>query len=77
MFAHPTDGTPINKAEILRRYRKALRAARLDPAHRFHDLRHTFGTRMAAANVPMRTLQEWIGPSGLRRPGSRPAADVL
>ena len=28
---------------------------------RFHDLRHTFGTRMAAAGVPMRTLQEWMG----------------
>lgn len=27
----------------------------------FHDLRHTFGTRMAAAGVPMRTLQEWMG----------------
>ncbi|MCA1681366.1 MAG: site-specific integrase [Actinobacteria bacterium] len=26
-----------------------------------HDLRHTFGTRMAAAGVPMRTLQEWMG----------------
>ena len=30
-------------------------------AVRFHDLRHTFGTRMAAAGVPMRTLQEWMG----------------
>ena len=28
---------------------------------RFHDLRHTFGTRMAAAGVPMRTLQKWMG----------------
>jgi site-specific recombinase XerC len=27
----------------------------------FHSLRHTFGTRMAAASVPMRTLQEWMG----------------
>ena len=30
-------------------------------ATRFHDLRHTFGTPMAAAGVPMRTLQEWMG----------------
>jgi integrase len=28
---------------------------------RFHDLRHTCGTRMAAAGVPLRTLQEWMG----------------
>ena len=27
----------------------------------FHSLRHTFGTRMAAAGVPLRTLQEWMG----------------
>jgi integrase len=38
--------------------RKALKAAALDPSHRFHDVRHTFGTRMAAHGVPMRTLQE-------------------
>lgn len=44
-----------------RRYRKALRAAKLDESHRIHDLRHTFGTRCAAAGVPMRTLQEWMG----------------
>jgi integrase len=35
--------------------------AKLEEAHRFHDLRHTFGTRMAAAGVAMRTLQEWMG----------------
>ncbi len=45
----------------LRRYRKALKATKLDQSHRFHDLRHTFGTHMAAAGVPMRTLQEWMG----------------
>ena len=28
---------------------------------RFHDLRHTFGTRMAGAGVALRTLQEWMG----------------
>lgn len=38
-----------------------VKAAQLEPTHRFHDLRHTFGTAMAAAGVPMRTLQEWMG----------------
>jgi integrase len=28
---------------------------------RFHDLRHTFGTRMAAQGIPMRALQEMMG----------------
>ncbi len=61
VFADPYTGGPLDKAAILRRYRKALKAAQLEEAHRFHDLRHTFGTRMAAATVPMRTLQEWMG----------------
>jgi len=61
VFADPHTGGPLDKAAILRRYRRALKAAQLDVAHRFHDLRHTFGTHMAATGVPMRTLQEWMG----------------
>jgi len=61
VFADPQTGGPLDKAAILRRYRQALKAAMLVEIHRFHDLRHTFGTRMAAAGVPMRTLQEWMG----------------
>jgi integrase len=61
VFADPLTGAPLGKPAILRRYRQALKAARLDESHRFHDLRHTFGTRMAGAGVPMRTLQEWMG----------------
>jgi integrase len=61
VFAHPATGGPLAKANITRRMRAALNAAGLDTGHCFHDLRHTFGTRMAAAGVPMRTLQEWMG----------------
>lgn len=61
VFADPHTGKPLQRAALLRRYRRALRAAGLNEAHRFHDLRHTFGTRMAAAGVQMRTLQEWMG----------------
>ena len=61
VFAHPATGEPIYKANVTRRMRTALKAAKLDTSHRFHDLRHTFGTRMAAAGVPLRTLQEWMG----------------
>lgn len=58
---NPHTGGPLSKAANNRRYRKALAAARLDVTHRIHDLRHTFGTTCAAAGVPMRTLQEWMG----------------
>jgi integrase len=45
---------------LLKRYKATLKRAKVRPV-RFHDLRHTFGTRMAAQGVPMRTLQEWMG----------------
>jgi len=61
VFAHPATGRPIPKANVTRRLHKALEDAGLDRTHVFHDLRHTFGTTMAAAGVPMRTLQEWMG----------------
>ena len=61
VFAEPDTGEPLRDRALARRYRRALKAAGLDTTHRFHDLRHTFGTAMAAAGVPMRTLQEWLG----------------
>lgn len=61
VFGDPRTGEPLARGQLMRRYRKALVAAHLDPVTRFHDLRHTFGTAMAGAGVPMRTLQEWMG----------------
>jgi integrase len=67
LFGDPHTGGPLSKPAILRRMRKALKAAGLDVSHRFHDLRHTFGTRIAAAGVSMRTLQDWMGTATSRR----------
>ena len=61
VFAEPASGEVLRRGALMRRYRRALKAAKLEPTHRFHDLRHTFGTAMAAGGVPMRTLQEWMG----------------
>ena len=60
VFRHPHTGRPLDSSKVLKRFKEALRAAGIRPL-RFHDLRHTFGTRMAAAGVPMRALQEWMG----------------
>jgi integrase len=60
VFCHPQTGNPLDASKLRKRYKKALKAAALR-AIRFHDLRHTFGTLCAAAGVPMRTLQEWMG----------------
>jgi integrase len=60
VFAHPRLGGPLDRAKVRKRFKLALKAAGVREV-RFHDLRHTFGTRMAGAGVPMRTLQEWMG----------------
>jgi integrase len=61
VFPDPLDGRELRPNSMLTRMRKALRAAGLEESHCSHDLRHTFGTRMAARGTPMRTLQEWMG----------------
>ena len=53
------DGTYLDGSALRRRYAAALRRAGLR-ALRFHDLRHTFGTRMIA-KADIRRVQEWLG----------------
>jgi integrase len=60
VFAHPHTGKPIDRSKLLKRFKAALRAGEVREV-RFHDLRHTFGTLMAAQGVPMRALQEMMG----------------
>lgn len=60
VFCHPQTGHPLDASKLRKRFKKTLKRAGLR-AIRFHDLRHTFGTRCAAAAAPPRTLQEWMG----------------
>jgi integrase len=60
VFAHPHTSKPIDRSRLLKRFKAALKRGEVRPI-RFHDLRHTFGTRMAAHGVPMRALQEMMG----------------
>jgi integrase len=52
-------GGHLDASALLRRYRAASRAAALRPL-RFHDLRHTFGTRVIG-EAEIRRVQEWMG----------------
>jgi integrase len=52
-------GSYLDGSALRRRYKLALAAAGLRPL-RFHDLRHTFGTRMIA-KADIRRVQEWMG----------------
>jgi integrase len=60
VFAHPLLGSVLDPSKLQKRFKKAAQRAELRPV-RFHDLRHTFGTRMAAAGAPLRAIQEWMG----------------
>ena len=52
-------GSYLDGSALRRRYKKALEGAGLRPL-RFHDLRHTFGTRMIT-KADIRRVQEWMG----------------
>jgi integrase len=52
-------GGHVDSGALRRRYKSALERASLRRL-RFHDLRHTFGTRMIA-KADIRRVQEWMG----------------
>ncbi len=52
-------GGYVDGSTLRRRYKATLERAGLRPL-RFHDLRHTFGTRMIA-KADIRRVQEWMG----------------
>jgi integrase len=60
VFGHPLTGNPLDRSKVTKRFKAACRAAGVRVV-RFHDLRHTFGTRLAASGDAMRTIQEFLG----------------
>lgn len=60
VFAHPQIGAPLDRSKVTKRFKAACVAADVPPI-KFHDLRHTFATRLAASGQPMRTIQEFLG----------------
>jgi integrase len=60
VFAHPQTGRPLDGSKVSKRFKSACRAAGVRVV-RFHDLRHTFATRLAATGQPLRTIQEFLG----------------
>src|SRR5712691_3651399 len=65
VFAHPVTGNVLEPSRVTKRFQSCARRAGVRPA-RFHDLRHTFGTQMAATGAPLRAIQEWLGHADMR-----------
>jgi integrase len=60
VFCNPETGRPLDHSKLSRRFKVALKAAGLTPI-RFHDLRHSYGTRLAAAGVDLVKIKTWMG----------------
>lgn len=65
VFCHPDTGRPYDSSKLRRRFKTAIRRAGVRDV-RFHDLRHSYGTAMAAAGAPIRSLMEWMGHADLQ-----------
>ena len=65
VFGHPHNGHPLERGQVSKRFKRTLKRAGVR-AIRFHDLPHTFGTRCAAAGVPLQTLQTWMGRADIK-----------
>lgn len=52
--------TPMESGHLRRAFRLALRKAQIDDFH-FHDLRHTFATRLVQAGVDLYKVQRLLG----------------
>ena len=65
VFPHPASGHVLDPSKLRKRFQAAARRASVRPV-RFHDLRHTFGTQLAASGAPLRAIQEWMGHSDYR-----------
>ena len=60
VFCHPDTGHVLDPSKMRKRFKDALAEAGVHEIT-FHELRHTFGTQMAAAGAPLRAIQEWMG----------------
>lgn len=65
VFAHPNSGRPLDRSKVTKRFKQACRDAGVNEIT-FHELRHTFATRLAASGQPLRTIQEFLGHADLK-----------
>jgi integrase len=57
-------GLFIDPRNLLRAYQRALKSAGI-LYRKFHNLRHTYATKLFEADVPLKTVQELLGHSDI------------
>ena len=65
VFGHPELGRPLDPSKLTKRFKAACRDARVREI-RFHDLRHTFATSLAASGAPLRAIKKFLGHADLK-----------
>lgn len=65
VFVNPKTGKPWNLDTVSKKFKKAASDAGLPNFRRFHNLRHTCGTRLGQAGKDIRTIAEILGHSKL------------
>lgn len=60
------DGAPYPESNLLRYFTTAKRLAGITRRFRFHDLRHTFGSTLASAGVPLQIIAKALGHASTR-----------
>lgn len=63
LFVNPNTGKPYT--DIKKAWHTVLKEAKIEN-FRFHDLRHTVGTRLAKANVPVNVIKEILAHSDVK-----------
>ena len=65
IFTRPT-GEAWGRSHQVRRMSEACKAARIEPAVSFHDLRHSYASALASAGVPLAMIADALGHADTR-----------
>lgn len=60
-YVVPLSRYGLTRSKVRGRFQRAAKVAALPPSLRIHDMRHAFGSQMAAAGVPIPHLQRIMG----------------
>ncbi len=74
-----TAGRPYRKAHIIRLFSIAKRVAGIMRRFRFHDLRHTYASRLSSAGVSLQVIAKTLGHSSVKMSEryARPSEEAL